>query len=116
MKNIKSINQESNTTVALMVLCQDYVLADEEFMANEKVRKNMQNADFWIELAHGLHGAVSEHLRSDDNDGYDEYENVGVTDNMIINFIMDPTNRFELNDIICDSVENWLHHFGKRFG
>lgn len=117
MKNIKSINQESHATVALMVLCQDYVLADEEFMANEKIQKNMRNADFWIELAHGLHGAVRESLKVNDDEGYDECDDTSVTDNAVMDFIMDPTQRFELNDIICDSVENWLRHFGnKRFG
>lgn len=114
MKNIKSINRESHATVALMVLCQDYVLADEEFMANEKIQKNMRNADFWIELANSLYGAVRESLRVENEEGYDECDNDGVTEAAIMDFIMDPTQRFDLNDIICDSVENWLRHFGKK--
>lgn len=117
MTNIKMIDREAHEIVALVVLCQDYVLADEEFMANEKIKKNMQNAEFWIELAHSLRGAVAEYIRSkSDSDGYDECDSTAISERTILNFVLDPANRFELNDIICDSVENWLKYFGnKRF-
>ena len=116
MSNWKEINNESNMTAAMVVLCQDYVLADEEFMSNAKIKKNMNNAGFWIELAHSLHGAVGNHLcnTAEDSDGYDEYEASGVTDGAIMNFVMNPKNRFELNDIICESIDSYLSHFGKK--
>jgi hypothetical protein len=116
MINIKLINQESHTITALLVLCQDYVLADEEFMANDKIKRNMKDVEFWIELAHGLSGAVSEYIRvnNGEQEGYDEYESNAVSEKAILDFVLDPSNRFELNDIICDSIENWLTHFGGR--
>lgn len=117
MSNWKSIEKESNLTTALVVLCQDYVVVDEEFMSNSKIKKNLNNADFWIELANTLRGTVSSYLHNKnevDDEGYDEYEANEVSDGVLMDFIMNPANRFELNDIICETVESWLKHFGKR--
>lgn len=112
MKNWNIINKESNTITALVVLCQDYVTVDEEFMSNHKIKRNLQNPEFWIEMAHSLRGAIALYIQQqNDCISYDEYEDSEVSDAVIANFALNPSNRFELNDIICDAVESWLKHF-----
>ena len=101
MKNWKFIEQQPSHVAALVILCQDYVLLDEEFMANPKIEKNMRNTAFLCK-------------DSDIEAEYDECEVVEINDVDILNFIMDPTNRFELNDLICQTIENWLKHFGSN--
>ena len=120
MSNWNVINKEPNAIAALVIMCQDYVLIDEEFMANEKVKKHMNSEMFWIELAQELNGKVNEKLQSEMEgeveSGYDDYEDSRVSDTAVLNYIMDPSNRFELNDMICETVDRWLKHFGhKRF-
>ena len=113
----KMINKESNLTTALLVLCQDYIIIDEEFASNQKIKKRWNDAEFWIELAQLLRGSLVIYLQEKvgvDNEGYDEYEAVGVSDIMILNFVMNPFNRFELNDIICETVESWINHSGRK--
>ena len=118
MGNWKAINSESSAIAALVVLCQDYVLIDEEFMANSKVQKNMNNESFWIELAQELHGKVHGQLNAkfaQENEGaYDDCDDCVVPDDVVLDFIMNTTNRFELNDIICETIDNWLKHFGRK--
>lgn len=114
--NWKILEKETRLITALVVLCQDYVLVDEEFMKNSKIKKNMRSPEFWIELAQELRGAIADKLsKQEDDEGYDEYGASTVSDKTIINYVMDPNNRFDLNDVICESVESWLKHFsGKR--
>lgn len=113
MSNWSKLKNESALTSALVVLCQDYVLFDDEFSGNKKIKKNVSNATFWIELAHELRGNIETNLRSD-QEGYDEIDWDGVSDNELLAYIMDIENRFALNDIICQTIESWLKHFGKR--
>jgi hypothetical protein len=110
MKNSKLIEQESRTIVALMMICQDYVIADEEFMSNNKIKRNLENTEFWIELAHALYGAISSYLQEKSSviDGYDD--DVAIPESAVRNYAIDPTNRFEMNDMICDTVDNWIKH------
>lgn len=114
------IDKESSAITALVVLCQDYVLIDEEFMANPKVQKNMNNAAFWIELAQALYGKIHEQIKAgfnSENDGaYDDCDECAMPEDVVLDFIMNPTNRFTLNDVICETIDGWLKHFGhKRF-
>ena len=120
MSNWKLMDRESNTITALVVLCQDYVLMDEEFMANVKVQNNMNNESFWIELAQELYGKIHEQLSatfvSEHEGAYDDCDECGVSEDVVLNFVMNPTHRFDINDIICETVDGWLKHFGhKRF-
>lgn len=120
MSNWKIITEESSVIAALVIMCQDYVLIDEEFMVNEKIQKNINNETFWIELAQELQGKVNEKFQIEfdveNEGGYDDCDECHVSDVTILNFIMNPSNRFELNDMICETIERWLKHFGnKRF-
>lgn len=116
MSNWKLLEKETNLKTALIVLCQDYVIVDEEFMSNAKIKKNINNAKFWIDLADALFGAIKIYVcekNGVDMEGYDDDE-FCVSDDVILDFVMDANNRFELNDIICETVEKWLKHFGRR--
>lgn len=117
MSTWNKINKEQHITTALVVLCQEYVRTDEEFSNNAKIKKNFKSCDFWIELAQELHGAIALYLQNQDigfeAEGYDDCDSV-ITDNEVLNFVMDPTNRFELNDIICDTISGWIKHFGNK--
>ena len=116
MGNWKRINEEPHSIAAMVVLCQDYVLVDEEFMNDVKIKSNADNPDAWIEMAESLYNVVSAHLEkmNGDREGYDDYDASTVTDSMVPNFVMNPKNRFDLNDMICDTVENWIKHAKKR--
>lgn len=115
MKNIKLLNKESHTTVALAVLCQDYVLTDQEFMESERIKEKMQSTGFWIDVAHNLYGVVSVHLANNmDTEGYDDFDAPDVNDEAVLNYAIDPANRFELNDMICESIETWLKNSKNR--
>lgn len=113
--NWKLLEKETRLITALVMMCQDYVLVDEEFMANTKIKKNIESAEFWIELAKELKGAIANHIDAGTTEGYDDFGSLTVSEKMLMSYVMSPANRFELNDIICESVENWLKHFsGKR--
>ena len=116
MSNWKRINEEPHSIAAMVVLCQDYVLADEEFMNDTKIETNSNNPEAWIEMAESLYGTVSAHLEktTGGREGYDDYDASTVTDSMVLDFIMNPQNRFDMNDMICDTVENWIKHAKKR--
>jgi hypothetical protein len=76
----------------------------------------MDNPDAWVEIAEYLNGAVRTHLEkiNDRQNEYDDCDEPSVTESMVLDFIMNPKNRFDLNDIICDSIETWLKHAKKR--
>jgi hypothetical protein len=100
----------------MVVLCQDYVLADEEFMNDTKIKANSDNPETWIEMSESLYATVSSHLEkmNGNREGYDDYDASTVTDSMVLDFIMNPKNRFDMNDMICDTVENWIKHAKRR--
>ena len=115
MKNWKKLSKESPLSIALVVLAQDYVLVDEEFMNNAKIAKNMDNQDFWIEVAQLLRTAVSDHMNKTSSVELDVYEDTSVDEKVMFNYVMDMNNRFELNDVICETIDEYLKHAsGKR--
>lgn len=111
MASWKQLNNESATTVALAVLCQDYVLCDDEFMKNDKIKKSLSSPKFWIELAHTLRGAIASSMQTEELDYDDEQE---ISDNVILDFALNYENKLLLNDLICESVEGWLSHFSTK--
>ena len=115
MRNMKMLEKESHTTVAMVVLCQDYVLVDQEFVENDRVAEKMQDIGFWIDVARNLYNIVSIHLSNNmDNEGYDEFDAPTIDDVSVMSYIIDPANRFELNDLICETIDTWVKHFGRN--
>jgi hypothetical protein len=116
MENWKRINDVPHSITAMIVLCQDYVLADEEFMNNQKIKSSANNPEAWIEMAESLYSNVSVYLEkaNGNREGYDDYDASNVTDSMILNYIMNPNNRFDMNDMICDAIENWIKYSKQR--
>ena len=108
------LTQQSNDITALIVICQDYVLSDEEFMNTYQIQRNMNKPEFWIELADELYGNIENYIRKDEDpqEVDEDFAETTVSRGAIRDFFMNPTNRFELNDIICDTIESWLKHFG----
>lgn len=116
MMNYKNITNESNVTVALIVLCQDYILFDDELMKHSIIKRNLKSDVFWIELSKHLYGTISSYLESKrfDESEYDEFEDTSVKEFEVLEFILDTDNRFELNDMILDTVEDWKGLKGKK--
>ena len=112
----KKIAKEPNVIVALTILCQDYILFDDEFANNKKISKKMNDEEFWLELSKHLYGSVKELLENgkEDDGEYDEFEDSGVSDNEILAYVLNTENRFDLNDMIVNTVEHWLKFRGKR--
>ena len=118
--NWNTITVQSTETIALTVLCQSYVIVDEEFSNNPIVKNHMNDPAMWTAMAEVAYGAMFDFLDRRSNvdnegmdDGYDEI--VGVTQDDVLNFIMDPRNRFEMNDILCDSIDKALHQMKKIY-
>ena len=115
VKNWKKLAKESSLIVALAVLCQDYVIADEEFMNNTKLQKNIDNQDFWIDLSHSLKAAIGEHMNGSADNEFDAFEDTSIDEKVMFNYIMNIDNRFEINDVICQTIDEYLTHMsGKR--
>lgn len=116
MNKYYNMSKESNVTIALIVLCQDYILFDDELMKNNTIKKSMQIEDFWVELSKHLYGTVRAYLESKrfDESEYDEFEDTSVKESEVLDFILDTNNRFELNDMILDTVEDWKGLKGKK--
>jgi hypothetical protein len=116
MGNKKTIAKESNTTVALVVLCQDYILYDEELTNNTHLKKKLHDDELWLELSKHLYGKIKEHMeRQRVVEGeYDEFEDIDIQEVEVLAFALNMDNRFELNDMILDTVENWVKFKGKK--
>ena len=116
MGNKKIIAKESNATVALVVLCQDYILYDEELKNNANLKKKLHDDDLWLELSKHLYGKIKEYMeRQRVVEGeYDEFEDVGVQEVEVLMFALNMDNRFEINDMILDTVEDWIKFKGKK--
>lgn len=112
MKNWKKAGNDALTT-ALVLVAQNYALFDDELTTNAKFKKNIDSPDFWIEIAQALRASVAENISSSDDTEYDAYEET-IDDKTIFNYVMSPNNRFELNDVICDTIEEYLKHCGGK--
>lgn len=116
MSNYKKIAKESNVVVALVVLCQNYILYDDALTENKSIKKNLNDEGFWIELSKHLYGSVKEYLEKErvDECEYDEFEDAGVTDAEILEYVLNTDNRLDFNDMIFDTVDNWIKMKGKK--
>lgn len=113
---MKNIAKEKNTTIALVVLCQDYVLFDDELMRDVNIKKNLHNEDFWAELSKHLYGTIKATLEKmrEDSGEYDEFEDTDITESEVLHYVLNTDNRFDLNDMILETVEAWLLLKGRR--
>ena len=113
MSNWSELKKESALTAALVVLCQDYVMYDEEFLENKNIKKCMSKASFWIELAKELRGTIESNFATE-QEGYDDVDSISVSESQVLSYVLDPENRFAINDMICETIESWLKHFGRN--
>lgn len=110
MKSFGKLYKESPAITAIAMMAQDYVLFDEECYANQKIKKNFQNQNFWLDISQNIFNTVSDLIAKknrDDSDDIDE-QDIQISDKMVYNYILNAENRFYLNDIICEAVENWI--------
>ena len=112
----RSTKKNNGQITSMAELCKDYVLYDEELMANSKIKKHINNDVFWREIGQMCQSKVKALIESKDVDEneYDDFEDFGVSDKTVIAFAINPENRFEVNDLILESVEDWLAQFGAK--
>ena len=111
----RSTKKNNGQITSMAELCKDYVLYDEELMANPKIKKHINNDVFWREIGQICQSKVRDYLesQSEDENEYDDVDDYGLSDKTVIAFAINPENRFDVNDLILDSIEDWLLHFGQ---
>lgn len=98
-------------TTGLVFLIEDFVLFEETMMNNPKIKSNLQNTQFWVELADIVKADIYEALKekTDIPEDYD-YDTYKPSDKKVLEYLMNSKNRVYLNDMIDDAVANWLKH------
>lgn len=114
---MKRSTKKNNGQITNMAeLCKDYVLYDEELMDNSKIKKHINNDVFWREIGQICQGKVRDYLEAQncDENEYDDVDDYGLSDKTVVAFAIDPKNRFDINDLILEAIEEWLVHFGQK--
>ena len=106
--DIQRMTKEPVTT-GLVFLIQDFVLFEETMMNNPKIKSNLKNTQFWVELADIVRANIYEAL-TEDTEGLDECDTYKPSDKKVLEYLMNAKNRVYLNDMIDDAVQNWLKH------
>ena len=95
--NRKNINR-IHAILATAMMCQDFVLEDQELMQSNLIKDNLDNPDFWYEMGEttlcAIEGFIVGHYRKNSPSNID--------------FLFDTNNRIEINDLIIQSITTAL--------
>ena len=98
--NKKNSNRQ-NILAAIAMMCQDFVLEDQELMQSNVIKEKLDDVSFWNEAGENTLCAIEGFMLS-------KYKNGAPS---MMSFIFDTRNRLEINDIILQSITVFIKNY-----